>query len=494
MRSMPLPELLNDAAAPAVSVSGISSDSRRARPGDLFVAVRGNAFDGHDFVADAVAAGAAAVVSERPLEADVPRFVLPALATRLGELASRFYAAPSEQLAVVGVTGTNGKTTVAHHVAAIADACGRGGGYVGTLGWGRLGALQTATLTTADAVALQARLRSLADDHAGVIGLEASSHALAQGRVDDVRFDVAVFTNLSRDHLDYHGSMRCYAAAKRRLFERGVPVAVVNIDDAVGRSIAENCPAPDATFSFGVQGSVRWADVAYRRDGLAGRWQTPWGSRDFLLPGLYGEFSLYNAAAALASCCALEVPLADVVDAMAELPSVPGRMQRVAEAPAVFVDYAHTPDALTAALTAAKAHRGAGGRVAVVFGCGGERDRGKRPAMAAAAEAGADVVFVTSDNPRQEDPQRIIDDAMAGFRAPAAVRCIVDRRQAIAAALAAAGADDVVLLAGKGHERTQDAGGRKLPFDDAQVARELLAQKPRTPAEVEDPRQPRGHR
>lgn len=492
MRSMPLRELLNDAAAPAATVGGISSDSRRLRPGDLFVAVRGGAFDGHDFVADAVAAGAVAVVCERPVQADVPCFVLPALATRLGELASRFYAAPSDQLAVVGVTGTNGKTTVAHHVASIADACGKGGGYVGTLGWGRPGALQPTTLTTADAVALQAQLRSLVDDGAAVVGLEVSSHALAQGRVDEVRFAAAVFTNLSRDHLDYHGSMQCYAATKRRLFERGIPVAVVNVDDAVGQNIVETCPAPQATFSFGVQGRVRWADVAYRRDGLAGRWHTPWGSRDFLLPGLFGEFSLSNAAAALTACCALELPLADVVDAMAELPSVRGRMQRIADAPAVFVDYAHTPDALSAALAAARAHRGEGGRVTVLFGCGGERDRGKRPAMAAAAEAGADVVFVTSDNPRNEDPQRIIDDVMAGFREPAAVRRIVNRRQAIAAALDAAGADDLVLLAGKGHERSQESGGRKLPFDDAEVARELLAQTPRTSAVAEGLPSPTG--
>ena len=490
MRSMPLRELLNDDAAPVATIGGISSDSRRLRPGDLFVAVRGNAFDGHDFVADAVAAGAAAVVSERPVPAGVPGFVLPGLATRLGELASRFYAAPSDQLAVVGVTGTNGKTTVAHHVAGIADACGRGGGYIGTLGWGRLGALQPTTLTTTDAVALQAHLRGLVDGDAGVVGLEVSSHALAQGRVDDVRFDVAVFTNLSRDHLDYHGSMPCYAAAKRRLFEREVPVAVVNVDDPVGRDIAENSPAPQAAYSFGVQGSVRWANTEFRRDGIAGCWQTPWGSRNFLLSGLYGEFSLYNAAAALTACCALELPLRDVVDAMAKLPSVPGRMQRIAEAPAVFVDYAHTPDALAAALSAAQAH-GAGGRILAVFGCGGERDRGKRPAMAAVAEAGADVVFVTSDNPRNESPQRIIDDVMAGFRAPAAVHRIVDRREAIAAALAAAGPQDVVLLAGKGHERTQDAGGSKQPFDDAEVARALLAQAHR---EAKDSSQPRGRR
>ena len=490
MRSMLLRELLNDDAAPAATIGGISSDSRRVRPGDLFVAVRGNAFDGHDFVADAVAAGAAAVVSERPVPDEVPSFVLPGLATRLGELASRFYAAPSDRLAVVGVTGTNGKTTVAHHVAGIADACGKGGGYIGTLGWGRLGALQPTALTTTDAVALQAHLRSLVDGQAGVVGLEASSHALSQGRVDDIRFEVAVFTNLSRDHLDYHGSMQCYAAAKRRLFERGAPFAVVNVDDAVGRDIAETCRAPEAVFSFGVQGGVRWADTEFRRDGIAGRWHTPWGSRDFLLPGLFGEFSLYNAAAALAACCALEMPLADVVDAMAELPSVAGRMQRIAAAPAVFVDYAHTPDALAAALAAAKAH-GVGGRIVAVFGCGGERDRGKRPAMAAVAESGADVVFVTSDNPRNEDPQGIIDDVMAGFRAPAAVHRIVDRREAIAAALAAAGPEDVVLLAGKGHERTQDAGGAKQPFDDAEVARELLAQMPR---EAKESCQPRGRR
>ena len=493
MRSMRLGDLLNAADAPAVTVHGICSDSRRVQPGDLFVAVRGNAFDGHDFVADAVAAGAAAVVSERPLHVAVPWLLAPELAARLSELASRFHAAPSKELCVVGVTGTNGKTTVAHHVAGIADACGaKRGGYIGTLGWGRPGAFEPATLTTADPITLQARLRALADDGVGTVGLEVSSHALAQGRVDDVDFAVAVFTNLSRDHLDYHGSMQRYAAAKRRLFERGVPIAVVNGDDAFARNIVATFPAASDVFLYGTQGCVRWTNVAYRRDGLAGRWLTPWGDRRFSLPGLYGAFSLYNAAAALTACCALGMPLADVVDAMAQLRHVPGRMQQVAEAPTVVVDYAHTPDALAAALAAAKAHRGPSGRIVLAFGCGGERDQGKRPAMAEAAEAGADLVIVTSDNPRNEDPHGIIDDVLAGFRVPAAVRRIADRRAAIAAALAAAASDDIVLLAGKGHENTQDAGGRKLPFDDAEVVRELLAQA--TAAATQDSCQPGGCR
>ncbi len=478
--AMDLRELLDDAAAPAVPIGGLTSDSRRVRRGDLFIAHRGGTFDGHDFVANAATAGAAAVVSERPVTVGLPNVVLPDVGQRLGELGCRFYRAPSRELDVIGVTGTNGKTTVAYNVARIIGD----GAYIGTLGWGRPPALCTSALTTADAITLQAELRALKDRGARRVALEVSSHALDQGRVGQVEFAVAVFTNLSRDHLDYHGSMARYGTAKKKLFRRRLRAAVINIDDALGRAIVNEMTGTarrrrrgqplSETFTVGHDGAVRWSDIDYRRDGIRGRWITPWGRQLFALPGCFGEFSIYNAATALAVCCALGAALPDTVAAMAELPGVPGRMQLVADSPTVVVDYAHSPGGLRAVLAAARNHLAPGGRVLVVFGCGGDRDRGKRALMARVAEAGADVVVVTSDNPRREAPDRILDDVMVGFRSPDAVLRIVDRRRAIAAALERAAAGDVVVVAGKGHEDYQEVGGDRRPFSDAEVVRELM--------------------
>ena len=471
--SMTLRELLRDAAAPPTPLAGLTCDSRRVRSGDLFIAHRGRAFDGHDFAADAVASGAAAVVSERAVAVAVPNVVVADAGRRLGEFGRRFYGAPSAELEVVGVTGTNGKTTVAHHVAGLA----RRGAYMGTLGWGVPPRLCRSALTTADPIATQARLRALKERGAQTVALEASSHALHQGRVDEVDFAVGVFTNLSRDHLDYHGTMRDYAKAKRRLFERPLRFAVVNVDDAVGKAIAAAPPAGAELVPVGRRAPLRWRNVQFAADGIRGTWDTPWGVADFALPGHFGEFSVRNAACALAAVCALGQPLTGVVAGMARLPPVRGRMQPLGAAPAVLVDYAHTPDALRSALAAARSHLPASGRLLVVFGCGGERDRGKRAQMARRAEQGADVVVVTSDNPRGEDPQRILDDAMGGFADPNAVLRIVDRRDAIAAALDRAGKDDTVLIAGKGHETHQEVGGEKIPFDDAAVVRQLRARR-----------------
>lgn len=466
---MTLQALLDDGNVPPVPVGGMCADSRQVRPGDAFVACRGDAFDGHDFAAAAVAAGAAAVLSQRPVEVAAPNVVVANLPARVPGLASRAYGNPSAALDVAGVTGTNGKTTVAHTVASVTR-----GGYIGTLGWGCPPRLCPSSLTTPDAVAVQARLRRLAEQGASTVALEASSHALHQGRVDAVRFRVAAFTNLSRDHLDYHGSLARYGAVKRRLFERPLDAAVVNADDAFGQSIGHAAKGRTRVIAYGRNAEVRWSAVAYRRSGLEGAWHTPWGQCRFALPVAFGEFSLYNAAAALAVCCVLEVPLADAVDAMRTLPGLPGRMQRVWERPTVVVDYAHTPEALRAALAAVRAHAG-GGRVVVLFGCGGDRDRGKRPQMAAVAEAGADAVVATSDNPRHEPAEAILDDVAAGFARPNAVRRIPDRRAAIAAAIGMADVGDSVLLAGKGHETVQIVGDQRRPFDDAAVAREAAA-------------------
>ncbi len=474
-----LAELLADPRAPAVVVEGIACDSRRVRPGDLFIAWRGSVFDGHDYVSDAEAAGAAAVVSERPVKSGVVNRVVPDIARRLGELGHRFFGAPSRELDVIGVTGTNGKTTVAYSIAQVLDAVGPTG-YIGTLGWGRPRALSASALTTEDAITLHSHLRTLADQGVSRVAMEVSSHALDQGRVEKVDFDIGVFTNLSRDHLDYHGSMERYAAAKRKLFKPSLRHAVINADDATGCAIGDAIREQIETTTIGERGAVRWSDLAFGVRGIEGEWTTPWGGGAFSLPAFFGEFSVYNAACTLAACCVLGARFDEVVETMAELPGVPGRMQAVSSSPTVVVDYAHTPDGLRAVLAAVRSHlvgTGRTGRVITVFGCGGNRDRGKRRLMARAAEAGSDLVVATSDNPRLEDPEHILDDIMGGFRNPRSVLRIEDRRSALEAALDRADAGDMVVLAGKGHEDYQDIGGQRRPWSDAEVVGELLGQR-----------------
>lgn len=469
---MDLRDLLNEEGVPALTVSGIASDSRRVAPGYLYVARRGNVFDGHDFVSAAVEAGAVAVVSERPVKTGVANIVAPGIVGDLGALGARFYGEPSRATDVVGVTGTNGKTTVAYNIARLGGTAGTTG-YMGTLGWGVPPDLAPSALTTEDPLVLQMRLRRLVDRGLSRVAVEASSHALDQDRLKEVEVDVGVFTNLSRDHLDYHGTMERYAAAKRKLFAGGLRTAVVNVDDVIGRAIAEQADNRMDVLRVGRTGDVRWSDLEFHRCGIRGVWVTPWGRRSFALGAFFGEFSIYNAGCVLAACCALGDSFAHVVEAMEGLPGVPGRMQAVATRPMVFVDYAHTPEGLSAVLAAIRAHAG-DSRVITVFGCGGDRDRGKRPLMARAAEAGSDVVVATTDNPRSEHPERILDDVMVGFGEPGAVVRIADRREAIARALGRADPRDVVLIAGKGHEDYQEVAGRRLPWSDAGIVAELL--------------------
>ena len=475
---MTLRELVRRADLPNVPLSGLTGDSRQVQPGDAFVACAGQTFDGHAFVPEAERRGAVAVLSERAVNATVPVAVLPGLARRRGPLAARFHGSPSEQLTVVGVTGTNGKTTVAHSISAALPQAA----FAGTVGWGFPAALQPAALTTEDPITVHARLRAMLDAGARSVAMEVSSHALQQGRVQEVDFDVAVFTNLSRDHLDYHGSMERYADAKRELFRQDLRAAVANVDDAVGRSIlAETKAAAIDSFGFGkVPGAdVSWGNVRHEAQGLAGIWQTPWGAAPFEAAGFFGEFSLYNLAATLTVACALGVPLAAAAASISHLTPPPGRMQAAAgnARPLTLIDYAHTPNALAAALAALRQHlpRTGASRLLVVFGCGGDRDRGKRAQMATAAEAGADAVFLTSDNPRSEDPERILDDAMRGFRQPDRVCRMADRARAIRSAIGVAGAGDVVLIAGKGHEDYQEIDGVRHPFSDIDQARAALA-------------------
>jgi UDP-N-acetylmuramoyl-L-alanyl-D-glutamate--2,6-diaminopimelate ligase len=481
--SMRLPELLADLqAVPDLPVGGLALDSRGTTSGDVFVALRGERHDGHAHVAEAARRGAIAVLAERAIsDAAIPVIVVPALREQLGAIAARWYGEPGRDLRCIGVTGTNGKTSIAHYVADLAERLGRPAGYVGTIGWGRIGELETSTLTTPDPVTVQRQLAALRERGCRWAVLEASSHALEQGRIRAVPFRTAVFSNLTRDHLDYHGDMAAYGAAKRRLFAwPGLELAVVNRDDEFGRTLLDSLAPGVACVTYGRESAgtstladVRWSDLEFDTAGATGRWRTPWGEAAFRLP-VHAEFSVANVAAALAVLCADGVALNEFVTVAESLAQVPGRMEffRASGRAPVVVDYAHTPDAIDQVLVTLRPR--AHGRLFCVFGCGGDRDPGKRPLMAAAAERTADVLWLTSDNPRSEAPAAIIADMRAGLTGRACVHVDVDRRAAIAGALAAARSDDLVLVAGKGHEDYQEIAGVRRPFSDRAIVAELL--------------------
>jgi UDP-N-acetylmuramoyl-L-alanyl-D-glutamate--2,6-diaminopimelate ligase len=458
-------------------ITDVALDSRAVTHGSLFVACRGETRDGHDFVDAAIAAGATAVVVDRDVGAKpVPVVRVDDTRREVSAIAARYFGRPSRRLGCIGVTGTNGKTSVAFYTADLLTRAGHPAGYGGTLGWGFGSRRRRTSLTTEDAVTLQRRLAELVDDGARFVALEVSSHALDQHRTDGVDFDVAVFTNLTRDHLDYHGTMERYGAAKARLFEGStLRHAVVNVDDAFGRGIAARLPARVKCIRYGsgTDADVRYHDVVFGDAGMEGTLTTPWGRARIDVP-LIGDFAFGNVAAATAAACAAGASFARVADAAHALTAPPGRMQLVrrAGAPSVIVDYAHTPDALAKALAAVRHHTR--GRVLCVFGCGGDRDRGKRPLMAAAVEAGADAAIVTSDNPRSEDPAAIAADVERGFAHRIPVTTVLDRERAIAHAIADARPGDVVLVAGKGHEDYQEVAGVRRPFSDIGTVERLL--------------------
>ena len=481
----------------SIDVSGIALDSRDVSNGDLFLALAGTTADGHEYIPQAVANGAAAVFAQHAVaDCAVPLVILEDLSERASAIASTFFGHPSAMMTCVAVTGTNGKTSVAHFVAQLAAGLGVPAGFLGTTGWGAIcdeQELQAAPLTTADAVALQKRLHSLQQSGVQLVAMELSSHALQQHRADAVAVDVALFTNLSRDHLDYHQTMEAYGAAKARLFGfASLAAAVVNVDDAYGDSlfaqlIAANHPA-EQTFALGSKktGSLDPAkalcitDLTASSSGLEWQLDTPWGSQRFSTP-VVGEFNAINLSLAVAALMPVrdrfDYTLADLAAVLRDVDAPPGRLQRVshsgtAAGPAVFVDYAHTPDALSTVLQAVRSH--CAGRLICVFGCGGDRDKGKRVPMGRAVAELADVGWLTSDNPRFEDPLNIIADVERGLPDNHSIRSEPDRRRAIERALGAAGADDVVVIAGKGHEDYQDVAGIRQPFDDVLVAAELL--------------------
>ena len=466
------------------AVAAVCDDSRAVVPGALFFARRGLRVDASRFAAGAIAAGAAAVVVEggpAPARLDAGAVVIgiPDVACAMGHAAARFYGDPSAHLSVAAVTGTNGKTSVAHLAA---RGCGDRCAVIGTLGAGRPGALDTATLTTPGAIEIHRLLADLRDTGIDTLVMEVSSHALVQRRIDAVHIDTGVFTNLSRDHLDYHPDMDAYARAKASLFETpGLAHAVVNADDPFGRELIGSLPGGVEPVALVLDdGRPPAASIPVMRGrvtrecrGLSLDVDSPWGSGT-LATRLIGRFNGYNLLAAVAIACFHGHRLETVLDRLDGAEPIAGRMQRMGggSRPLVIVDYSHTPDALHNALAALRPL--CGGALWCVFGCGGERDRGKRPQMAEVAEADADRIVVTDDNPRGEDGDAIVADVLEGFTEPGAVRVERDRGRAIHLAVATARAGDVVLIAGKGHETTQECNGARLPFSDAAAARRAL--------------------
>jgi len=472
-----------DRAALARPIKGIAYDSRRVAPGSVFVALRGLVADGNAFVPQAVGRGATGVVSEAEprAEGQVPWIRVTDARAALAAIADAFFGHPSRQMSVVGITGTNGKTTTAYLLSEILEQAGIKCGLAGTILY-RAGADQRpAARTTPEASDMQLLLREMVDQGCGACVMEVSSHALALKRADDIRFRAAVFTNLTRDHLDFHGDMDAYFASKRRLFEL-LPAdgaAIVNVDDLRGRALLD---VPHRIISYAIDrpADVTPGPLSFSLQGLAFQANAPCGPIA-VHSRLVGRPNVYNILAAIATAVALDIPPGAVERGLESLAGVPGRFEIVstpADAVTVVVDYAHTDDALKNLLETARPL--APQRLITVFGCGGDRDRSKRPLMGAVVARLSDVVVVTSDNPRSEEPDRIIEDILRGIP-PAGERgqrrtplTIVDRRQAIERAIAQAEPGDMVLIAGKGHERTQVIGERVLPFDDAAVAREAL--------------------
>lgn len=465
-----------------VWVSEVAYDSRRVQPGALFVAVPGQRFDGHDFVHDALSRGAVALVVERPVGVDsVPVLQVPHAREALGLLANRFYNVPSRSLLLIGVTGTNGKTTTAHLIAHLLRAAGYRAGLIGTLGASLDGVGEVPIAhTTPEAPDIQRVLHLAAQREVQAVVMEVSSHALHQHRTLGLEFDLAVFTNLTQDHLDYHGTMEEYAANKRRLFTdypqrtRKRFQGVFNLDDVTGKQWYEE--SFYTRWGYGVrseEAQVRAIEVRALPDSVYLRVATPAGEHTLRVP-LAGAFQVYNILAALTASFALSLPVETSLSALESAPPVPGRFEIVPNRRGitVVVDYAHTPDGLQNLLSSARALQPR--RLIVVFGCGGNRDRSKRPRMGAIAAQMADQCVVTSDNPRDEPPEAIIEEILQGM--PERVNVLVepDRRQAIARAIAQAQPGDMVVIAGKGHETVQIVGSQRIPFDDRQVAREIL--------------------
>ncbi len=484
---MPLGQLLNRAGLTGrarrwqqhsnLEIGGLSYDSRRVEPGDLFIAVAGREADGHNHLEEALGAGAVAAVVEHAVGADLPQVVVPDTRQGMGMLASAFFGNPSDRLFMVGITGTSGKTTTAHLIRHLLRSRKMKAGLIGTIKYMIGEEEKDAPFTTPESLDIQYHLTDMIAAGESAAVMEVSSHALALGRIEGTAFDLAAFTNLGRDHLDFHETMDDYLAVKKTLFTRyrkkGAP-AVMNVDDPVGARLAEEIDGPVVT-----AGISRGAEITATQIEVG-----PWGLRFELGYGgerarmespLLGAFNVQNLLVAAAAGFTLDLPVSETAGALSEMGAIEGRMERLEglEDVEVVLDYAHKPDALRVALQTCRDMTG--GRVIVVFGCGGDRDRGKRPLMGRIAALGADMVIVTSDNPRTENPGRIIDEIVTGIPEEASYTIEPDRRVAISLALSEAAAGDLILITGKGHEQYQIIGSNRIPFDEREVIAEAIA-------------------
>ena len=467
-----------------VTIHGLTTDSRNVSAGDAFVALAGTRTPADHYVKDAIEAGATVILLEVASADECHEqgsaLIVPVVGLRaeLGRIADRFYEHPSQRLKLIGVTGTNGKTSVSHYIARLLQETGTPCGIIGTLGYGMPGALQEASHTTPDVVQVNRVLSKIIGQGGRAAAMEVSSHALDQGRVDGLTMTGAVFTNLTRDHLDYHGSMEAYGAAKARLFTREeLHFAIINFDDPFGRQLFEQLDGQCDRVRYSLHESQTelWlTSIQQTNGGFTATVDGLWGAFEFSA-SILGSFNVSNLLASMAAVLSLGVPVERVQSAVERLIPPPGRLEPFtgANGVRVVVDYAHTADALNNALAALRPH--VTGRLICVFGCGGDRDAGKRPEMGREAEQAADVVFVTDDNPRSEDPDRITDQILEGMSEPDQVSVIHDRAEAIRQAIAMAEAGDIVLIAGKGHEAWQETATQRLPFSDAEQVRHALS-------------------
>lgn len=459
---------------PGIQIKNLQNNSRKISQGDVFLAYPGSASDGRKYIQQAVEAGAVAIIYEPAdfnlqLEHAVPCVAYPNLAASLGDLACEFYGNPTRKLSVTGVTGTNGKTTIAYQLAQAHELLNTKAAYMGTIGEGRVDALKPLLNTTPDAIHIQQLFYTYIEEEVKTVCMEVSSHALCMGRVDGVEFTQAIYTNLSHEHLDYHQTLEAYAAAKAQLFASAeLKFAIINQDDEHASLMQAQVPDGCKALTYGLDQAcdIRGLNVRLDIRGSVLDVESVFGNFELRL-GVLGRFNIYNSLAALASLLAYGYALPDVLAIMPKLVSSPGRMEQVLDSPVVLVDYAHTPDALENALsTLAELKKS---RLLVVFGCGGDRDKSKRGAMGRIASQYADYVILTSDNPRTENPEAILDDIQAGLKAGPQVLRIEDRRQAIEQALKLAESDDMILIAGKGHEAYQEIGHKRFPFSDQAV-------------------------
>ena len=469
-------------------ITGMSVDSHTVTTGQVFFAIAGRHTHGEVYIDDVLQRGAVAVVKEAAdnqvifselagMAGKIPCIAMPNLAQKLGSYAAKFYHYPTQEMQVIGVTGTNGKTSVTHFISQILQQLTQQPcGLIGTLGYGVYGKLHAGLHTTPEAIRLQSLFAQLHDQQVKTVVMEVSSHGLAQGRVNATKFDIAVFTNLTRDHLDYHGTMQAYGEAKQILFHfPEVTAAVINADDEFGQKLLRDLPARvhPLTYSLEHENSDVFAQFQPTSAGYVVKIHSAWGQGEFVLP-LLGKFNIYNMLAALTVLLPLGLPFAQVLTACAHLTPVAGRMEKLTQPqqPMAIIDYAHTPDALQKVLVAVRQH--CAGKLWCVFGCGGDRDRGKRAVMGQIAQQYADAVVLTDDNPRHEASEAIIADISVGCPNPIAI--IPMREQAILYALAAATMNDAVVIAGKGHEDYQEVGGQRFPFSDKTVIEKWFGQ------------------